>query len=445
MDVTALLSLKVTFDLTGNPKLQLQDTSSYPPGVAETLKGFFVIRQPDGISMAEGNINAPNITWDGVQLPVFEKSLRLASDGKHQRGRYVITYSVLSGADLSTIVHDFEFNYQEIVPQLTELFDTFTPKLQYRDDTNYAQGDYLIVSKTVGWGAVIGTFASANGSADLFDLVANGHYYDAAYTVSFSRNVTYQHFIYSWLYIKEHYAQTIHTTANTPPPKDSLTAYLTQIKARISGKCCEQKDAALQTYLVAAALLFHIFKRLCAGQTTGLNDYFKEFLTLYYQGGTGGYINTNTPMGTYDPGNCNGTGGGVISVTAQDIINWNIAYNAIPPKDLELIVGVDADAPASGQPLMTMAGFVGWNLRVHINRYYQNQRPDWNPPNELWFSKPYASDTLTLSTNWQNNDLIQIEFYRSKDDLVGNLVNWITEDGQVIIDEQGVNPLVDEQ
>src|SRR5437870_2605831 len=98
INFSAILNKELTLS-----SLILSDPDDYPAGVDVNLKGYFVITQPDGIVIT-GNYLTPDIEWDGSQLTVATKELRLRSTGGFQQGTYTIVYNIVApGYDETTL------------------------------------------------------------------------------------------------------------------------------------------------------------------------------------------------------------------------------------------------------------------------------------------------------------------------------------------------------
>jgi hypothetical protein len=425
MILTPYISNILTFDLTGaEPLLVVQDNSTYPDGIAPDVKGWLDVRQPDGIQKTYGSINSPAILFAGGGLNTYTVQLRKASDLTPQRGEYTVTYHILHLGVETVLTRTFQLNYQEVKLSLEEQFNVFTPSLKYEDKTNYAVPLYSILSKSVAWSATVGTLGSVAGSAPVFDLVYALNYYDAQYHINFSSQLLYQHTSYTYLRVRDSFAQAITAEATTPPATSQLLSYLNTIKQRFVSKkgTCEPYQQYLKAYIRATALLYHIGKRICAGMTLGLDAYITEFMDIYYDYDGVVVTHTNLPIQPYDTGDCSSIGGGsipaqVLAITASDIARWNAAYNAIPPHDLNLVAGVDTGLDP-GSATYQNASMMGWNIRLYINRLRQTMRSDYQA-GDLWFEKPVDSDILTLHGDvFRDHDLVQIEMYRAQEDIV---------------------------
>jgi hypothetical protein len=393
----------------------ITDNSSYPTGVANDIIGIVKVTQPDGI-VREGDWNSPDIYFTSGSLVIAQVELRKRSDQKPQQGTYVVEYTVDHPSYTpTTLTRTFVLSYTPVGLTIEEQFDVFTPILKVQDSTDYEVGGFNTPTLTRLWNAQIGTVSSVAGTSSILDLIYSANYYDAAYDISLTTDATYQHSTYSYLSVVDRITDSIQVTANTPPDFDTLKAYLKTIKDNFDNlETCNTKDAK-DDYEYASALLAQIKSRLCDSDLVGLDKQITDFLNVYHGHVSVAYVNTNTPIPAYDYTNVDcGTGSSPSSttddrITNQMILNWNTAYNSIPPDDIEIIVGVSSNSPTEGTNTLQLNQLVNWRIRLTVNKVPMSQ-VSWqgNP----YFSKPLVSDTITLTgMTWTNSDLIQIHFY----------------------------------
>jgi hypothetical protein len=101
----------------------------------------------------------------------------------------------------------------------------------------------------------------------------------------------------------------------------------------------------------------------------------------------------------------NGGGGSGNSV----VTTGNLTALAVP-QDVLLKVGTDSDAPAAGTYTLTRPSFVGYSVRLILNKVPQMPK---DTGDGTYFSKPVNSDTLTYSFPWQTGDVIMVQHYVS--------------------------------
>lgn len=396
-------------------KVYVTDNSAYPAGVVNDIVGIIKITQPDKI-VRNGDWNAPDIIYSGGSLSQGEVELRTKSNGKPQQGTYVIEYTV-DHPDYTptTLTRTFTLSYEGVDLAIDEQFDVFTPVLNAADTTDYSRGGFDAPTISRSWNAQIGSVGTVAGNSTIFDIIFSGNYYDAAYTITLTTDLTYQHSTYSYLTVVDRRTATLETSANTPPSYTTLIGYLKTIKQRFDElQSCTKTVDARQDYEYASALLSQIKSRICAGDFVDLYSQIRDFLNVYNNHVTVAYVNTDTPIATYDYSDvdCGGGGSGTTNdprITSQMIANWNAAFSAIPPDDLEYIVGTTPGAPTAGTSTFVSALLTNWRIRLKVNKIIMS-KADWN--GNPYYSKPLVSDTLTLTgMTWTTGDLIQIERY----------------------------------
>ncbi len=261
-------------------ELVLDDPDIYPPGVDVGLKGYFVITQPDNITIT-GNYLSPDIEWNGSQLTKATKELRLTSVGGFQQGTYTITYNVEApGYDETTLTRTIVLTYTSPTIVVTENFDVFTPALTLTDDTDYDKDGMTTDVQVSTWNALIitveGSAQAISSNSTTFDLSYLGSYYDSQYDVSLLAAVTYTlNTPNNWVTIVDNisFEQTYY--AFIPPSLTDLLDLLTAFKATIDGAncicgpgCISNCSTLKDTYSLAVSIYTHIVERGREGLTS---------------------------------------------------------------------------------------------------------------------------------------------------------------------------------
>lgn len=314
----ANLSAYIDFSITlfkdaSSSSITLVDPNHYPPGVASTLKGYFIITQPDGITIT-GNYITPDIYWNGVSLTLAVKELRLRSTGGFEQGTYTFTYNIIAtGYDETTLTKSFDLSYTTPTPDITANFDVFIPTLSVTDNTDYTQTGMSTIAQARNWEATIisveGTNQDITGNAQTFDLSYLGTYYDSRYDVSLTSYVSYLIDTDTWVVITDQilFEQTYY--AFIPPTIDELLELLTAYKAVIDSAncicgsgCVDNCTFLKSTYSLAVSIYTHIVERGRKGQTAGLDSYVLQLQKLLSNCVTPDYTNTNDVIPAYDWG-----------------------------------------------------------------------------------------------------------------------------------------------
>lgn len=313
----------------------LSDPDNYPAGVDVTLIGYFVITQPDTITIT-GSFAAPDIEWTGSELSTATKALRLRATGGFQQGTYSITYHVSApGYDETVLTKTFDLSYASPTLEVTDNFDVFLPNLSVTDDTEYAQSGMDLDSVTRSWEATIisveGTNQDINGSAATFDLSYLGSYYDSQYDVSLTATVTY--ILESpddWVTIEDEIEFEETYYAFIPPSIIELLEMLTDYKAEIDAAncicgtgCVDNCTILKNTYSLATSIYTHIVERGRAGVTEGLDAYVLQLQKLLSNCVTPAYENTNEVIPPYDWGS-GGSGGTNFTFYKQMIVGSGV-------------------------------------------------------------------------------------------------------------------------
>jgi hypothetical protein len=345
---------------TNSSALILSDPDDYPVGVDVNLKGYFVITQPDGITIT-GNYLSPDIYYVGPGLSTASKQLRLRSNGSFQQGEYTITYNIVApGYDETTLTKTFDLSYTSPTIVVEDDFDVFTPTLSVTDDTDYVVAGMDFTSVTRAWEATIisveGVNQDISATGQSFDLGYLGAYYDSRYDVTLTATAFYT--LSSpddWVSIEDTVIYEHTYYAFIPPTLiellDMLTAYKATVDAAncICGPGCADNCTPLKnTYALAVSIYTHIVERGRQGITTGLDAYVLQLQKLLSNCVTPAYTNTNEAIPPYDWGSSN-TGGAFVFFK-------------------QMIVGSGVnDAPADGATSYTDALLVGKSVQVFLD------------------------------------------------------------------------------
>jgi hypothetical protein len=297
----------------------LTDPDNYPAGVDTTLVGYFVITQPDTITV-EGNFITPDIEWNGSALTTATKELRLRATGGFQQGTYTIEYHIeAAGYDETVLTKTFTLSYNSPTLTVTDNFDVFTPDLSVTDDTVYTQSGITFDSVTRAWEATIisveGTNQDINASTQTFTLSYLGSFYDSQYDVSLTSTANYTLSAPSdWVTIEDEqeFAETYY--AFIPPTLIELLEMLTEYKAEVDAGscicgsgCASNCDTLIQTYSLAVSIYTHIVERGREGVVEGLDEYVIQLKKLLNNCVNVAYENTNEQIPPYDWGTSNST------------------------------------------------------------------------------------------------------------------------------------------
>jgi hypothetical protein len=376
--------------------LILTDPDNYPAGVDVNLKGYFVITQPDLVTIT-GNYLTPDISWTGSQLSVATKELRLRSTGGFQQGEYTITYNIVApGYDETTLTKTFELSYTSPTLTVSDDFDVFTPALSVTDDTVYTQTGMTLGSTVRSWEATIisveGTNQDIAGALQTFDLAYLGSYYDSRYDVSLTATATYT--LSSpdgWVQIvdQQEFEHTYY--AFIPPTLIELLALLTTYKSTVDAAhcicgtgCVDNCTILKNTYALAVAIYTHIVERGRAGVTVGLDDYVLQLQKLLSNCVTPAYTNTNEAIPAYDWG---GTTGGSFIFFKQMIVGSGVN-----------------NAPAIGATSYTDALLVGKSVMVFLDSVLMGN----NLADRITITYNSGTGTITWNTPLQDLQLISL-------------------------------------
>lgn len=401
----ANLSAYIDFNivLSKNPStsaLTLTDPDNYPVGVDVNLKGYFVITQPDGITIT-GNYLSPDISWNGSELTEATKELRLRSTGGFQQGEYSITYNIVApGYDETTLTKTFDLSYTSPTLTVSDDFDVFTPVLSVVDDTDYVQAGMTLVSVTRSWEATIisveGTNQDISATTQTFDLSYLGSYYDSRYDVSLTVTITTElENPDDWVRIADTIEFEDTYYAFIPPTIAELLELLTAYKATVDSAncicgtgCVDNCTILKNTYSLAVSIYTHIVERGRAGETTGLDAYVIQLQKLLSNCVTPAYTNTNEAIPPYDWGGSS-TGGSFIFFK-------------------QMIVGSGVnDAPADGATNYTDPLLIGKRVLVFLDGLLMGN----NLSDRVSIVFVSGTGTITWNTQLWSPTLISIYTY----------------------------------
>ena len=376
--------------------LILSDPDDYPVGVDVNLKGYFVITQPDGITIT-GNYLTPDIEWSGSQLTVATKELRLRSTGGFQQGTYTIVYNIVApGYDETTLEKTFDLSYTSPTLVVTDNFDVFTPSLTVTDDTDYIQANMTLDSVVRSWEATIisveGTNQDIAGALQTFDLSYLGSYYDSRYDVSLTSTITYTlNSPDDWVQVvdQEEYEHTYY--AFIPPSIIDLLELLTTYKATVDAAncicgtgCVDNCTTLKNTYALAVSIYTHIVERGRAGQVAGLDDYVLQLQKLLSNCVTPTYTNTDDAISAYD---------------------WGSSTSGSFTFFKQMIVGSGVNnAPAVGDTVYTDALLVSKQVQVFLDSLLMGN----NLSDRLTITFNSGTGAITWNTPLQDSQLISI-------------------------------------
>jgi hypothetical protein len=399
--LTGSIDFTVKFDLTGAPTLKIIPTTTIPSGNKPTLTGYFNVLQPDGITR-EGSYTSPDIVWNGSSYNEISIVLRTASDGTYQRGDYVITMVADEPSYTpGTNVKSFNMSYEAATQTITQNFDLYTPSLGYSDDTVYTKGDYTIISQSSAWAATSAAGTPAPSTSASFDLVIGGQYYDTAFSITYAKQVTYTHNIYTWLTVVQGWSYSVTADSYIPAAMSVLLGYLDTLKAERDASYCDKPLE--ERYEEAAVLYTHIRSKVCSVSTSGLKDYFDQFYRLTHNYTNPTYTHTNTVIPPYDfTTGCAGSGGGGGSTTPTVVIECVIGNAYSITGSSATVTGLTA-----GSSVVSSSDFA--NVRIEVIR---GNIPI--PGTDPLDGSNYFSKTLSASSFSINNPLVTGEYIKIK-------------------------------
>lgn len=385
----------------GTSAIVAVDPNDYPPGTDVTLKGYFLITQPDGITVTTGSFLSPSIYWNGSALTQGNFELRLRSNGSFQQGEYTFEYhAIATGYDEAVLTKTVTLSYTSPTLVFDPNLDFFTPVLNVADDTDYAQGGMALISVSRAWEATIisveGTNQDINSTASTFDLSYLGNYYDAEYNVTLTSTVTYTlNSPDDFLTIIDVLQLEATYDSQIPPTLIELLALITALKTQlddggcICGSGCSTTCTPLKnSYTLAVSLYTHIVERGREGVTADLGPYVIQLVKLLNNCVTPDYEHTNEAIPPYDWGG--GSGGGSFAFFKQMIVGSGTG-----------------GAPVVGATTYTDALLIGKQVQVFISGILM--------PIGLNFVQSITYDSSTGTITWlqglNNFDIISIYTY----------------------------------
>lgn len=305
MDLSAYLNFNVTlrYDLLSK-KIQVTDTSAYPPGVKSGVSGILTIKQPDGITRT-GSFASPDIVYNGSELTTGQVDLRLSTSNQPQNGGYTVTYTVRhADYDDTTITKTFSFSYKEPVLNISKSFDVFTPSLRAVDSTNYTHDGLSLQSVTRSWSAIIGSLGTKLGSEIEFDLSLGGEYYDAEYAITLETIAEWDITAYPFVTIFDKILKITSGAAKAPAVLDQLREDLSVFKIELDSLINNPYlyDIKNNRYTKASLLLQQMIDLGRSGATENLQSYHAEFVREINDGQVPEYSHTELPIPPYDWG-----------------------------------------------------------------------------------------------------------------------------------------------
>lgn len=380
--------------------LILTDPDNYPPGVNTDLLGYFVVTQPDTITIT-GNYIDPDIYWDGSALAAATKELRLLATGSFEQGTYTISYHVVAtGYDETVLTKTFDLVYTTPDIVVTENFDVFTPSLSVTDETEYAQDGMTLNVTSRSWAANIitveGTPQAISSSNQTFDLAYLGSYYDSEYDVFLTVTVIYVLDSPSeWVQINDTISFEEVYYAFIPPTIIELLELLTNYKATVDAAhcicgtgCVDNCTILKNTYSLATSIYTHIVERGRNGEIDGLDEYVLQLQKLLSNCVTPDYTNTNEVIPAYYWGN--------------------------PPVGTlfgfykQMIVGSGVNnAPADGATSYTDANLIGKNVIVYLDSLLMGN----SLTDRVSITFNSTTGAITWNTNLSSPQMISIFTY----------------------------------
>ena len=300
MDLNGLEGFNIEFNFTDVPTLVLTPFVAIADADKPYFNGIFTITQPDDISTTV--IFSGASSWNGISFNSCSEVIRLGADGKYPRGTYsVIFYGQCLEYAPTKFSRVWEMTYDTVAQKLESAFDCFTPLLQYKDNTVYSRGGFNITSQTSLWQSNSYVGNTTSSEKDL-DLAINGGYYDAVYSIEFTKILQYQHSSYSWLRVNQKFNKSIVISASTPSSMAIMFSYLMDLEtARDTAKnnCVKYDD--LDSAFNEASDLFQIMNlRTFTGNNIGLVELFSKFYNLTHGFVPYTYVNTYLIIPPYE-------------------------------------------------------------------------------------------------------------------------------------------------
>lgn len=343
----------------GTSAIIATDPDLYPPGTDVTLKGYFIITQPDGIVLTTGSLISPSIFWTGSALSQGNFELRLRSDSSLEQGVYTFEYHAIAlGFNETVLTKTCTISYASPTIVFDPDLDIFTPALTVADATVYTQTGMSIVSTVRNWqGTIItvsGIVQNINSSASTFDLAYLGSYYDAQFDISLSSTTIYNlNSPSAFVTISDVKLLSATYDSQIPPTLIELLALITNLKAQLDAGgcicgtgCCSTCSALKNTYTLAVSLYTHIVERGRAGITTDLGPYVLQLVKLLNNCVTPTYVHTNNVIPPYD---------------------WGVSSNSFAYFKQMIVGSGVGGAPAAGAQTYTDPLLVGKSVQVFLS------------------------------------------------------------------------------
>lgn len=370
----------------------LTDTGTYPGGVAPTLIGYFIITQPDGVTVT-GSFGSPDISWTGSSLSQANKELRLNNSNGFQQGNYQITYWVReTGYTDTMLTKTFNLNYIPPSLSISNTLNEFTPDLSVSDQTSYSQTGFTFISANQSWAAninsVLGTGQNISGNGYTFDLNYQGGYYDSIYTITLTSQPQYQlNSPANWVTIIDKIVLTVVYQAQIPPTLVQLQAGLTLLKQQLDAAVndCNTYPGLLSNYNLASSIYDNLVRRGQANDLSGLDAYVWQLQTIFNNNVVPTYLNTNGLIPPYNWGSGSGTVSW-INITGKPstiLVEWLVGAGGFPGNGAT----VYTDARLVGIPINQLLVF-----RNDLPQYAANQS-DGN----TYFTKVTGNNFITFS------------------------------------------------
>lgn len=380
--------------------LVLSDPDFYPAGVDVDLLGYFVITQPDTITIT-GNYISPDIYWNGSALTIATKELRLTAIGGFEQGTYTISYYIVApGYDETVLTRTFNLTYTNPAITVTPDFNVFIPTLSVTDDTVYTQTGMALIYQQRAWSASIitveGTPQTINGTVQTFDLSYLGSYYDSEYDVALLITLIYLlDSPNNWVQIFDSYTYRQTYYAFIPPTIIELLEMLTTYKATIDANNCIcgpgcgcNCSTLISTYSLAVSIYTHIVERGRAGEIDGLDAYVLQLQKLLNNCVTPTYTNTNQVIPAYDWGN--------------SVVGTVFAFYK------QMVVGSGVNnAPADGTTTYTDTSLIGKSVIVYLDSLLMGN----GLADRLSITYNITTGTITWNTPLFSPQLITIYTY----------------------------------
>jgi hypothetical protein len=410
----ANLSQYIDFSLVirkGQLKLELVDPNNYPAGVAETLTGYFVITQPDGLSET-GSFVSPQVYWDAGNLVEPLIDLRLRTDGKLQPGTYTITYNVrATGYDDTALTKVFVLSYEVPRAIITGNMNVFVPSLKVIDATVYTATGWTLQSVDRQWTAAIdsveGTEEELTASTPDFDLLFGGEYYDAHYDIELVTSPLYTSVDYPWVQLLYELEAEGEYDAYAPLDIDGILERLADMKLTIDGCVCGNNccggtgDCSYEKaqFTLAMSIYNLMVERGRKGTDySGLEKYIQQLMKLTNNCTNPTQDHTNEPIEAYDWGGY---------IPGQ--VEWDDVLNKPESSYIQFKVG-DPGYPAAGDTSWTDARFAGKKLSQFV--LFRNPQVQYhgNPSNgDTYINKiDDATDTITVNEAFGTGEVIQL-------------------------------------